>query len=453
MKTIFGFFLLLFCSSVFAQQYGMGMLLDEELYKDRPMSAPLTRGDYVNLPKSASLKKYTPTPGSQGMYGTCAAWSSAFAGRTILEAMKYGWSKPKIDSNTFSPSFVYNQVRKVKGCYGGISLNDALDVLRNQGGVMLKDFAYDCDKEVTPGDLQNASPNKIIEYRDIANKYKKNQTAFVKKSLAENKPVIIAMDCPDSFQSAGELWKPIGTDYKVWNQGHGICVIGYDDEKFGGAFEVINSWGTGWGKGGYSWIKYSDFDFFCIYAFEMIDRSLINPAEPDLSGSLLFRESSGDEMKAKFNGNYFEMEKPYTSGTLFELMISNNEPAYVYAFGSDLTFKTTKIFPFTDKMVAYLPYKKNNVAIPDEDSYNMLDTTAGTSYFCFLYSKDKLNIDEIMTKVESGKGTMWERLNTILEGSRVDDAMINYAYEDRITFKAKSHGKSVVPVLVEIKHK
>jgi C1A family cysteine protease len=40
---------------------------------------------------------------------------------------------------------------------------------------------------------------------------------------------------------------------------HAICIIGYDDNRFGGAFEIVNSWGATWGNSGYLWIKYSDF--------------------------------------------------------------------------------------------------------------------------------------------------------------------------------------------------
>ena len=38
-----------------------------------------------------------------------------------------------------------------------------------------------------------------------------------------------------------------------------MCVVGYDDFKYGGAFEVMNSWGEEFGDDGFIWIKYSDF--------------------------------------------------------------------------------------------------------------------------------------------------------------------------------------------------
>ena len=48
----------------------------------------LITANYKSLGSSASIKKYCPTPGNQDPYGTCAAWSTAYAARTIIEAQK-----------------------------------------------------------------------------------------------------------------------------------------------------------------------------------------------------------------------------------------------------------------------------------------------------------------------------------------------------------------------------
>jgi len=452
MKTKIFLFVFFYFINNYAQEFGMGLLLDDSLYANSPTAAPLMRGDYEDLPISASLKKNAPTPGNQGPYGTCAGWSTAYSGRTILEAIRNNWSGSTVNQNTFSPSFVYNQIRVTKGCDGGTSLVEALDVVRNQGAAKLNDFGYDCDREVTALDKVKAVNYRIIEYREVASARTEEKTKFVKKSIAEGRPVVIAIDCPPSFSYAGEFWNPKEDEYKNWGRGHGITVVGYDDNKFGGAFELINSWGTFWGKDGFAWIRYSDFEFFCKYAFEMIDKSLPDPNIPDLSGTLQFRESNGYDMKTKFNGEFFSMEKPHYSGTLFELRISNNEPAYVYAFSSDLTFKTYRIFPFDDRMVAYLPYRQNNVAIPDEESFNMLDETPGISYYCFLYSKESLDIKDIMKKVESAKGSFWQRIKKVLGEKMISTKNIDFESSEVINFKARSKGKSVVPILIEINH-
>jgi len=444
--------IILISSVICSQEYETGLLLEDSLYKDRPIAATLMRGNYDNLPGAVSLKQYAPTPGYQGPYGTCAGWSTAYSARTILEALKNLWDVSKADSNAFSPSFIYNQINKGKDCKGGTSLTQALDVLRDQGGVKLNEFEYSCDRKVTSLDKVKAQAYRILEYRDIVVSSTKNKEKYVRKSLAEGKPVVIAIDIPVSFFRAKEVWIPDSSEYQNWSRGHAITVVGYDDEKFGGAFEIMNSWGINWGKKGFSWIRYSDFNFFCKYAFEVIDIRKKSFDKPDLSGSLLFKTSTGEEMKAFFNGEYFTMDKPYSSGTLFELVISNNEPAYVYAFSSDLTNDLYKIFPFSDKMVAYLPYRQNDVAIPDEESYNILDETTGKSYYCFLYSSKAINIDSVITVIKSGNGSIWQKIKSVLKNDMVDISDIQFDYKGRINFKAVSRNKSIVPVLVEIKH-
>src|SRR3989304_216353 len=179
MKTKIFLFVFFYFINNYAQEFGMGLLLDDSLYANSPTAAPLMRGDYEDLPISASLKKNAPTPG-------------------------------------------------------------------NQGAAKLNDFGYDCDREVTALDKVKAVNYRIIEYREVASARTEEKTKFVKKSIAEGRPVVIAIDCPPSFSYAGEFWNPKEDEYKNWGRGHGITVVGYDENKFGGAFELINSWGTYW---------------------------------------------------------------------------------------------------------------------------------------------------------------------------------------------------------------
>jgi hypothetical protein len=39
---------------------------------------------------------------------------------------------------------------------------------------------------------------------------------------------------------------------------HAMCIIGYDDSKFGGSFELMNSYGPEFGDNGFVWITYAD---------------------------------------------------------------------------------------------------------------------------------------------------------------------------------------------------
>ena len=46
-----------------------------------------------------------------------------------------------------------------------------------------------------------------------------------------------------------------------------MCVIGYDDDLQGGAFQIMNSWGQEWGEQGIAWVTYRDFDHFVKEAY------------------------------------------------------------------------------------------------------------------------------------------------------------------------------------------
>ena len=40
--------------------------------------------------------------------------------------------------------------------------------------------------------------------------------------------------------------------------GHAMVIIAYDDDRYGGAFQILNSYGPEWGNNGKIWIKYND---------------------------------------------------------------------------------------------------------------------------------------------------------------------------------------------------
>ena len=75
-----------------------------------------------------------------------------------------------------------------------------------------------------------------------------------------------------------------------------MCVIGYDDDKYGGAFEVQNSWSTNWGNQGYTWIRYQDFANFTRYAYEIIDLPDGKKGNNDLSGTIQLTLENGQAM-------------------------------------------------------------------------------------------------------------------------------------------------------------
>ena len=63
--------------------YMMGLLEDDGQYDLLPCKADLQTKDYSQLPSKHSLKTYCPRVMSQGQYGTCVGWSTAYAARSI----------------------------------------------------------------------------------------------------------------------------------------------------------------------------------------------------------------------------------------------------------------------------------------------------------------------------------------------------------------------------------
>ncbi len=230
---------------------------------------------YVDLPSKVSLLQYCPEVKNQGPYGTSTVWASVYAARTIAEAVKLGWTeKGKITKEAFSPLFVYAQIKKDDDvyCERGTHIHEALESMAEIGTVKFKDFDHLCasNSDVDKTMLESAKRNRPDSYSCLFAFDEKNADKkiwAVKKSLSENHPVVIAMwlDKP-SFNKTKALLDLSTVDEKFpirsMSQGegyHAMCVVGYDDNMYGGAFQIMNSWGTGWGDNGFFWAKYDDF--------------------------------------------------------------------------------------------------------------------------------------------------------------------------------------------------
>lgn len=86
----------------------------------------------------------------------------------------------------------------------------------------------------------------------IDNYAKVNSEINLKQALIANGPCVGGLMC---YNDSTEFWK------KGYNKplgGHAISIVGYTKD----GFIIRNSWGTSYGKGGYSILKYSDFNNF-----------------------------------------------------------------------------------------------------------------------------------------------------------------------------------------------
>ncbi|UKJ06065.1 C1 family peptidase [Solitalea lacus] len=192
-----------------------------------------------------------PTPGDQGGESSCTSWATAYAALSSFEHNFDGMSYPDAQR---SPAYVYNQVKGSVDCSAGTYFSDNLNVLKNQGACSLAEMPYQnglCNILPTAQQTQAASAHKITSWGTVN---WKNLTD-VKTLVSSNVPVLVGLTVDDSFYNMGNngwVWKrKSGRAYG----GHAVAIVGYDDAK--NAVKVQNSWGTGWGLGGYFWIDYS----------------------------------------------------------------------------------------------------------------------------------------------------------------------------------------------------
>ena len=191
---------------------------------------------------------------------------------------------------------------------------------------------------------------------------------------------------------------------------------------------------------------------------------------PDLSGSIKLVLANGTLMPANLMVStrglsvvpaktapgpltLYKAAQAYTSGTRFRIFISNNEPAYVYAFSTDLSNAVTKIFPYDESISAALTDKKNDVAIPDEDHYIEFDEKPGRDFLCVLYSKKPLNINDMIKNISMlTEGSFSEKIFKVTGSEMVESKNIKFS-SDAISFTGFSQDKSIVAMLVELEHK
>jgi C1A family cysteine protease len=261
--------------------YGRGCILsDLDTSLVSKAEFPVLRGQ---LPYSYSLKSYAPAVGSQGALGSCTSWACGYAAFTIVKRIE----KSTYSVGPFSPLNLYNRVKTSRGdspCSDGSSIDESLNVLRSSGCELYSNYNKNCDYE-----YQRSYTNKLSDYGQLS------LTEYsIKQALNNNCPVVISIDSYKDY-SGWENSKNLVNG--IWNGAfstqeegaHAMCIVGYDDQR--GAFEVMNSWGSDWGNGGFFWLRYKDLYHlnaaFCL--------------KPSSGGN------GGDISSAGIYGDYFRM--------------------------------------------------------------------------------------------------------------------------------------------------
>ena len=252
----------------------------------------------VDLPSRVDLSEHFPIPGDQGGQGSCTAWATAYALKSYYEKLENGWTLDT-DRHLFSPAFVYNQING--GVDQGSHIPPALELIARQGVATLETMPYrggqcrddrlswnsslcrerfERDHTTQPSD---AAKREATEFSGGRGPFSVARTVgHVKNRLSDRQPVVIGMEaCPELINLKGRnsvLTRFCG----CYRCGHAVTIVGYDDNRYGGAFKVMNSWHRTWGSDGFFWLPYHLFEQPGVReAWTLVDAENPTPIDPD----------------------------------------------------------------------------------------------------------------------------------------------------------------------------
>jgi C1A family cysteine protease len=201
------------------------------------------------LPPSVDLRASDSPIEDQGQLGSCTA--HAVVG--IAEHLQRTLHSQHIDA---SRRFLYKVTRSLLGWTGdtGAFLRNTIQAMRLFGLCPESFWPYAADQfdeEPTAFCYAFAGNYRAMVY------YHLQTLEELKLSLAKGLPFAFGFTCFQSLMTeavnkTGVIPPPLPGEEVVG--GHAVAAVGYDDAK--GALLIRNSWGTGWGEGGYGWLPY-----------------------------------------------------------------------------------------------------------------------------------------------------------------------------------------------------
>lgn len=199
------------------------------------------------LPPSVDLRSGFQAPYDQGTLGSCTA--NAIAGALQFLEQKEGERSPVMPSRLF----IYYNERALEGSVAsdsGAQIRDGIKVVVKDGYCAETEWPYNQAEfavKPTAQCYRDALRERVTQYLRLG----RDLTQFL-ACLASGFPFVFGFSVYESFESpqvkqTGVLDMPQPLEQFVG--GHAVVACGYDRSQ--DRFLVRNSWGAGWGMGGY----------------------------------------------------------------------------------------------------------------------------------------------------------------------------------------------------------
>jgi C1A family cysteine protease len=210
------------------------------------------------LPPKKDLRPQCPPVYDQGQLGSCT-------GNAIAGALQFERMNQKLHAAELVPSrlFIYYNERVIEHTApqdSGAQIRDGIKSVAKQGACFESGsnaWSYDIAKFATKPSLgcyDAAKLDKAVQYTRLV-----PNLAQLKGCLASGYPFAFGFTVYESFESqqvasTGIVPMPNLATEQVLG-GHAVLAVGYDDSQQ--RFTVRNSWGSGWGQGGYFLMPYA----------------------------------------------------------------------------------------------------------------------------------------------------------------------------------------------------
>ena len=203
------------------------------------------------LPPKVDLRAQCPGVYDQGQLGSCTA-------NAIGAALEFDQIKQKEQAFTPSRLFNYYNERAMEGTVNsdaGGQIRDGVKSVNQQGAPPETDWPYDITKfaEKPPQKAyDDAAQHESVLYQRLT-----PILGQLKGCLASGFPFVLGFVVYESFESqqvaqTGEASLPQAGEQQIG--GHAVLAVGYDESQQ--RFLIRNSWGAGWGMGGYFTLPY-----------------------------------------------------------------------------------------------------------------------------------------------------------------------------------------------------
>lgn len=218
----------------------------------------------AQLPSKIDFRAAFGQVRDQGAEGSCTGFSLA----GMMQGLRGVAGLPFV---AMSPRFIYTDELAKEGHSGkdvGANPADGLTIMQTVGVCPEIDdpYAVGALQPPTAQQISDAAQYRIASWSAV-NRFANmgaNPRAGIMPALqllAQKVPVEIAIEVRQSFESApgGRVPMPGTPQADPVLGGHAIVLAGYQDDPSapGGGWAVFrNSWGTGWGDGGYGYLPY-----------------------------------------------------------------------------------------------------------------------------------------------------------------------------------------------------